>query len=59
MISQEMELLLETVNYNVEGRQYVCAGHVSNHVSQTRFTSSNIRSASRPLDNGQSPRYSC
>ncbi len=29
IISEEMQLLLEVVNYNVEDQQYVCAGHVS------------------------------
>ena len=29
MIMQESRSLLEIVNLNVEGEQYVCAGHVS------------------------------
>lgn len=29
IISDETQLLLEVVNHNVEGQQYVCAGHVS------------------------------
>lgn len=29
LISQETGVLLEIVNYNVDGQQYVCAGHVS------------------------------
>ena len=29
LISKESQLLLEVVNYNVDGQQYVCAGHVS------------------------------
>ncbi|OCL12674.1 putative fatty acid synthase beta subunit [Glonium stellatum] len=28
LVSQEGRLLLEIVNYNIEGQQYVCAGHV-------------------------------
>lgn len=28
-VARETEVLLEVVNYNVEGQQYVCAGHVS------------------------------
>jgi malonyl CoA-acyl carrier protein transacylase len=28
-ISSATSLLLGVVNYNIEGRQYVCAGHVS------------------------------
>ena len=28
MIMQESQNLLEIVNYNIEGEQYVCAGHV-------------------------------
>ena len=29
LVSEETEVLLEVVNYNIEGQQYVCAGHVS------------------------------
>lgn len=29
IIAAESERLLEIVNFNVEGQQYVCAGHVS------------------------------
>jgi malonyl CoA-acyl carrier protein transacylase len=29
MIADESKKLLEIVNFNVEGEQYVCAGHVS------------------------------
>jgi malonyl CoA-acyl carrier protein transacylase len=32
MIAHEMQVLLEVVNYNVEGQQYVCAGHVSFYI---------------------------
>ena len=28
MIMQESQSLLEIVNFNIEGEQYVCAGHV-------------------------------
>lgn len=28
-IAVQSKLLLEIVNFNVEGQQYVCAGHVS------------------------------
>lgn len=28
-VARETGVLLEVVNYNVEGQQYVCAGHVS------------------------------
>ena len=28
-IAEQSGLLLEIVNYNIEGQQYVCAGHVS------------------------------
>jgi len=30
LISQYSQLLLEIVNLNVRGQQYVCTGHVSN-----------------------------
>lgn len=29
MLAQESQALLEIVNFNIEGEQYVCAGQVS------------------------------
>lgn len=37
-VAEETGLLLEIVNYNVEGQQYVCAGDVSCHASFSLIT---------------------
>ena len=47
-ISGESGLLLEIVNWNIEGQQYVCAGNVSSFLQMRISRWLILKSATRP-----------